>query len=122
MAVDIPIVAIQIYSLILLTVSAYLSYVIYKFNRLSKGWLGVTLAISISPVRIFVGILGNIYDLSSLSPVLYVLDRGLITALIATLLIVGLWSMKKNFESFEIIEKKVKEKVKSFDKLRKKRK
>lgn len=94
-------------------VVAYLSYDIYRYERLSKGWLAVTAAFFIIILRRIIGFVTEAGVDSQLRVSLKNTESVLLL-IISAFFIVGFWAMKKNFERFEVIEKRVKNKLKSF--------
>ena len=107
---------ISISMLFLSLIATWLSYKIYKYNRLSRGWLSITLAftlVAFSRILSFSEDLGIFLELNK--SVLKIWDVILLI-LINILFITGLLSMLRSFESFDIVEKKVQEKLKIFRK------
>lgn len=92
-------------------VCIYLTRRIYEYNRLTSGWLFLTVGFTASLVRriltFFASPLGIPQD------VLRVL-QGVLSAALFVCFAWGLWSMARRFESFEIIEKQVGGKVTDF--------
>jgi hypothetical protein len=90
---------------------------IYKYNRSSKGWLSMLITLFIVPIWA----LFRIYIISS-SFVSYsnslaeILDIALFPLLALIPLVVGLWFMKKNFETFEITKNMTANKISSMKK------
>ncbi len=101
--------------------AAYFSYVIYKYNRLYKAWLAVVVGLVLMAFRRVTALLIELSRAPASTDPVRFLDRVLLPFTISVLLLWGLWSMKKNFESFEVVEKRVSEKVKSLNKFRKKK-
>ena len=101
--------------------AAYFSYVIYKYNRLCKAWLAVVVGLVLMAFRRVTALLIELSGAPTSTDPVRFLDRVLLPFAISVLLLWGLWSMKKNFESFEVVEKRVSEKVKSLNKPRKKK-
>ena len=101
-------------------ISAYFSYEIYKYNRLSKAWLSVSTAFVI---MVFLRIVTFTLEFDLFPQLLNFLRLigDILFLVISGLYIWGFWSMKKNFENFEIVEKKTREKAISFHKSRKKK-
>jgi hypothetical protein len=97
--------------------AVYFSYKIYTYNRLSKWWLALMVAFFIQGVRRAITFYEDLY-LSVVSNGI-LLDRTLMFV-ISMLIIVGLWAMLRNFESFEIVEKKTNQAIK--EKFQKKKK
>jgi hypothetical protein len=100
-------------------IATYLSYVIYKYNRVSKAWLAVTLAFLLIIFRRSLGFAINLDLFTTLGPTLKSIENTLLL-IISILYILGFWSMKKSFETFDIIEKKTRKKIKHFNILKKK--
>ena len=90
---------------------------IYKYNRSSKGWLSMLITLFIVPIWA----LFRIYIISS-SFVSYsnslaeILDIALFPLLALIPLVVGLWFLKKNFETFEITKNMTANKISSMKK------
>ncbi len=106
-----------IYAHIILNfIAAYFSYVIYKYNRLSKAWLGVVIGLVIIG---FNGI-GELYIQLGLfpdfAPEIRFATLALFPFIFSVFLVWGMISMKKNFEHFEFLEKRYSGKAKSFGK------
>lgn len=107
---------------ILNLMSAYFAYVIYKFNRLSKAWLNVVVGILIIATS---GILAFIIQLGVFPESAQLLQFWALVALpfvFSVNLLLGMISMKNNFEKFEILEKQYSERAKMFNKSGKKKK
>lgn len=87
----------------------YFGYKIYAYNRLTKWWLALVAAFFIQCVR---GVL-TIFDDAALSSFsnTQIIDR-LFMFDISLLILIGLLAMTRNFESFEFLEKKVRDKLK----------
>lgn len=110
MAVDITSVVLVCLQILIQIVAIYFTYVVYKYNRLNKVWLSVTVALALMTVRRIIA-LGIELEIFANSEAIEFTDRALIPLAVSTLLLGGLWSMKRSFESFEILEKKVREKA-----------
>lgn len=105
--------------------AAYFSFVIYRYNRLSKDWLAVTIALWILGVRGVITLFSIVIPEQATIPqwftvYLSTFDTFTLAFTVSILLFFGLRAMKRNFESFDILEKKTKEKIKSFTKSGKK--
>lgn len=87
--------------------AAWFGYSIYKFNRLSKGWLAIVVGFLIQAVRRAV----QLYSDSQGFVLNVILDRALMV-IISLLIFIGLWSMLKNFENFEFVKDNVRRKIK----------
>lgn len=96
--------------------AAYFSYKIYLFNRINKVWLAVTFALIIMTFRRITAFMIEINYLSAFRGSIADLDRIILPTLISVLLLYGLWAMYKNFENYEVVEKKVRDKIKHFRK------
>ena len=93
---------------------------LYKYNRTSKGWLAIVAYVAIGLVRTSYVFASDFGYFSEISNMLRTYD-SIFLLMINVLQIVGFWAILKGFEAFDIMEKKVKDKVKSFGKIRKKR-
>jgi hypothetical protein len=89
-------------------ISIIFAFRIYKFNRLSKWWLALILAFLIQGIRRLITLYDDINLISITNNLL--IDRSLMF-IISILILIGLWAMMKNFENFDIIEKKVEKKL-----------
>jgi hypothetical protein len=101
-----------IFQIIIQAVAAYYSYKIFSFNRLNKGWLFLTFGLILMTFRRITASLIELKLLSSFSGWLVDLDRIILPTIISLSILIGLLFMLKNFESFDIIEKKVKNTIK----------
>jgi hypothetical protein len=110
MAVDTFTFTMGILSIIGSLIAAYLSYIIYKYNRLSKAWLAVTVAFVLIIFRRGIGFISD-FELLPEWRFFLKTTESILLVVISLLYIWGFWSMKKNFESFEVVEKKVKDKI-----------
>lgn len=93
-------------SILLSIFATYLSYELYKYNRLSVGWLALTLAVLLT---VFVRVVVFFEDsalFSELNPLVLKTWNVLLLFSVNILFVVGFWSLKKSFESFEVIQKK----------------
>lgn len=95
--------------------TAYLTYGIYRYNRLSKGWLALTWAFIFIVLRRTLGFVSDFKLLPDYLPI-FKTTEGFLLLLITFLNIIGLYTMLKNFEEFDIVEKKTKKLIKSRDK------
>ncbi len=91
--------------------AAYIAYSIYRFDRMSKWWLFIVFAFVIMGVRRVFTLWADYSIVNVTSEMIF--DRGL-AFLISVLINVGLWSMLKSFNSFDIVAKKVRDKAKKF--------
>ena len=93
--------------------AAYSSYVIYKYNRLKKGWLSITGALILMTASSVLGLLIQEGSIAA-NPSIIALYSAWIPVLTALFLLIGIQSMMKSFESFDIVEKKVGDKASKF--------
>lgn len=98
--------------IVIQAVAVYYSYKIFSFNRLNKGWLALTVALILMTFRRITALLIEMNFLASFSGWLAHIDRIVLPTLISIFLLIGLFVMLKNFENFEVVEKKVKKAVK----------
>ncbi len=89
----------------------YASYIIYKYNRLNKAWLAVTLALFLMTLRRVTALLIELGILTQLQGPIKFADSILLPFVISIFLFAGLINMKKQFETFDIIEKKIDNKL-----------
>lgn len=121
MAVDASVI-LGILQIVIQFVAAYFSFIIYKYNRLNKAWLAITVALAIIAFRRITALTIELGVFAELGGTIEFVDRILLPFVISVLLFGGLWSMKKSFESFEVVEKRVREKIPFFGKVMKKKK
>jgi len=101
------IIILDIFAVLFQLAAAYFAFRIYRFNRLSKWWIALIVAFLVQAVRRGIQIYSDLgYGSLGTS-----LDRSLML-LISVLMVMGLWAMMKNFEQFDIVSSKVKEKLK----------
>lgn len=96
--------------------AAYFSYRIYKYNRLNQAWLAVTWALVFMTLRRITALMIELKYISSFSGWIADLDRIILPFIISILLFWGFLAMLKNFENFEVVEKKVRKKINLFKK------
>ncbi len=99
-------------------IAAYLTYAIYRYNRLSPGWLALAIAFILIVFRRSIGFAIDRGYATAIQPYLKA-SEGVLLLIISLFNIWGLWAMKKNFENFEVVEKKVRERVNAFTKKKK---
>lgn len=96
-------------------IAAYISYLVYKHNRLKTAWLAITAAITLMVLRRvlrFISETGQYPDLNDL-----LITASWVTVLaISVLLIIGLWSLKGSFERYDLVEKRAEKKLADFSK------
>ncbi len=96
-------------------VAAYLAYEVYKYDRLSKAWLSVVAALLLLSVNGLLNLAQELGTFPILTGEIALFARNyLLQSIILLLFLFGFWGMKYKFESFEILEKRVEEKVRSF--------
>lgn len=103
-----------IIQIIIQFIAAFFSYKIYTYNRVAKPWLAVTVAFILMGFRRITALLTGFGYLPNLEGLLLWLDRILLPFLISVFLVWGIWTMLKQFESFDVIERKMTEKMKKF--------
>lgn len=113
MAVNLNIIF-GILSVVISIFAAYFSYGVYRYNRLSKAWLAVTVAFILVIVQRSIRFIATANYFSELRIILDSLD-GSILLVTSILFIWGLSSMKKNFEKFDVVEKNVEKKTQNFN-------
>src|SRR3989344_3503151 len=94
--------------------AAYFSYGVYRYNRLSKAWLAVTVAFILVILERCIRFIADVGYFSDLKLTLDSLE-GSILLIVSVLFIWGLSSMRKNFEKFDVVEKKAGEKAQNFN-------
>jgi len=100
-----------ILQIIILGVTAYYSYRIYKFNRMSKRWLVFPVGIILFACRRLL-ILIKVNYFEGLLLEFTLLDRVVVPFFVALLMLIGIHAMLKRFEYFEFLEKTIDGKVK----------
>ena len=91
--------------------TAYLTYKIYSFNRLDKSWLLVTVGFFLILLLRVLNLLMGEGLFPEFFKLWYIYDP-ILRIMNSTCFILGFWSMLKNFENFEVVEKKVKKAIK----------
>lgn len=107
----------DVFSILGAAISLYISYRIYRYNRLSAGWLAVTGGFVASIVRRTLTFFGGLPGWPWPSEILKLSERVLSAALFI-LFAWGLWSLLKRFESFEITQQNTLETVRTFEETR----
>jgi hypothetical protein len=82
------------------------------FNRLNKGWLALTFGLGLMVLRRITASLIELKAIPSLSGWIAELDRMILPTIISICLLIGIIYMFKNFEYFDVVEKKIKAKIK----------
>ena len=111
--------ALGIVSILAAAVTAVFAYNIYRHNRLSKPWLAVILAFALMIVRRIVGFSLDL-DLYADMKDLISLTENVLMVASSLLFIWGFWAMRKNFQRFDIVEKRSKENIAEFNNRKKK--
>ncbi len=111
---DITLNSLSVINVIIQFTAAYISYRVYSFNRASKGWLAITGALLLMAIRRVTAFMISYDAFGGATQVISTLDRLFLPFTISVLILIGLWSMLKNFETFEVVEKDVKEKARKF--------
>lgn len=114
MVAELAALIVGIFSVVGSLITAYFSYIIYKYNRLSKEWFAVTIAFILLVFVRVIDFADEIGMFPNLNPVVLKLWNGSLLITISVLFVLGFWNMKKNFETFEVVEKKTEEKIKKF--------
>ncbi|MBI4144715.1 hypothetical protein HY493_00720 [Candidatus Woesearchaeota archaeon] len=98
-------------SIALQVVAVYYVIAIYRYNRLAYAWLALAVASAIMVVR-RVTALGKIEAVfPAAAETLRLLDTIILPLTISVCLVIGYYSMKRRFETFEIVEKTTSEKA-----------
>lgn len=107
---------VAVFSILGCFLAALHSFLVYKSSRLSRAWLAVTygmILFSIDRLIVFSDEFGIFNDLI---PTVLKTWSGVLVLLATGLLIWGFWSLRHSFETFDVIEKKSREKAKLFEK------
>jgi hypothetical protein len=94
--------------------AVYLSFVIYRYDRLSKAWLALTIALFFMGLRRLYTLGTELNVLGSPADTLGVVDRIVLPIFVSAFLAWGLWSMKNDFERFEVVQKAAADKAAKF--------
>jgi uncharacterized membrane protein len=95
--------------------AVHFSYEIYRFNRLHNQWLAVTVALILMACQGAFALIFELGYLRNLAGLVSVLNRVTLPLIISLFLLAGLWSMKRNFEKFEVIHQTTCEKLRQFN-------
>jgi hypothetical protein len=104
----------NILSILASVVTVYISFEIYRYNRLNKSWLAVTTGLFLMVFRRTLGFVADYTSNTGMKAMTKSIETGTLL-LISLLLIWGFWSMLKSFQNFDIIQKKAEDKVKNFN-------
>lgn len=121
------------FSVVLLAVSSYFAYEIYRHNRMGRTWLALSVGLGLIALRqiTLLGIAGgsispDYFGLNVITVALIqsglVTDTGLavtldivfLTLAVSAFIAVGLWEMWKQFRSFDVTDQDAREKAKQF--------
>lgn len=94
-------------------VATYFAWAIYKFHRMGTGWLAVIAAVILMAIRLILNFFLQT-GVVPYTPFYLDLHDTWLQLLISTFMLIGLYSMYKSFESFDIVGKKVAEKATRF--------
>lgn len=95
------------FQIIVQAVAAVYAYKIYAYNRLNRGWVAMIFALILMTLRRITALLIEFKLFSNFDGWLAYTDRIVLPSLISILLFIGLYVMFKDFENFEVVEKKV---------------
>jgi len=99
---------------LVLFTAAYFSYAIHLHNRVSRAWLFVSAGLVLMGLhRAGVLVVGAGY-VAAPKGVLWSVSVVLLPFVYSLLLALGLMYMKQNFERFEVLEKRAREKMRAF--------
>lgn len=96
-----------IFQIVIQAIAVYYSYKIFSFNRLNKGWLALAFALILMTFRRITALFIEINVLPNYSGWISYTDRIVLPTVISVFLLVGLFFMYKNFEDFDVVERKV---------------
>jgi hypothetical protein len=99
--------------------AAYYSYEVYRYDRLHRQWLAVTLALVLMACQSGALLASGSGMFPGFSVVAEVTGKVTLPFIISVFFLAGMWSMKVNFEKFDVIERKTTEKIKQFNQSRK---
>jgi uncharacterized membrane protein YqhA len=104
---------------LVLFVAAYFSYAIHLHNRVSRAWLAVSAGLVLMALHQAAILLVGAGYVTAPKGALWKVSGVLLPFVYSLLLALGLMYMKRNFERFEILEKRAREKMKAFGALSK---
>jgi len=99
-----------IYSIAGGIITAWLTYKIFLFNRIGRGWLAVMWAFIFMALRRALGFMSDFNILPDYKTY-FKFTEYIILVIITTCLLYGFYAMLKNFEGFDIVERKVQSKL-----------
>lgn len=91
-------------------VAAFFTYKIYQYNRLAKPWLAVVVAFLLMAVHPILNLLNEL-EIFALTGGMLWANSILLPLLVGVSITWGVWSMSKQFESFDVIEKNAAKKI-----------
>lgn len=111
-----------IYAHIILNfIAAYFAYVIYKYNRLARGWMNVVFALVVIGFNGIFALYVQLDLFPQYAGLIQFITLAALPFLFSINLVWGMLSMKRNFENFEVLQRHSEQKAKSFNKSKKKR-
>lgn len=119
MTSDLPVMLIYAH-IVLNFIAAYFAYVIYKYNRLAKGWMNVVLALVIIGFNGIFALYVQLDLFPQYAGLIQFLTLAVIPFVFSVNLVLGMLSMKRRFENFEILQRHSERKAKSFNKSKRK--
>jgi putative Mn2+ efflux pump MntP len=96
-------------------IAAYISYLVYKHNRLKTAWLAITAAMALMVLRRTIRFIADTGGYPDLNDLLITASWAIVLAT-SILLIIGLWSLKSSFERYDLVEKRAEKKLADFSK------
>jgi len=106
-----------VYILIQLAAVHY-SYIIYRYNRLHNQWLAVTVALILMACQGVLALFAQLGWIPGLTYLFQVLNEVTLPLIISLFLLAGFWSMKRNFEKFDVIDNRMRDKIRKFNETR----
>ena len=106
-----------VYILIQLAAVHY-SYIIYRYNRLHNQWLAVTVALMLMACQGVLALIAQLEWMPELTYLVQVLNEVTLPLIISLFLLAGIWSMKRNFEKFDIVDNRMRDKIRKFNESR----
>lgn len=79
-------------------IAAYLAYVVYKYNFISRGWLALSLAFILIIFRRCLRLIIEFGAAPNMTTAI-IFTENILLLIISALNIWGLWSLKKSFDS-----------------------
>jgi hypothetical protein len=107
--------AMRVAYIIIQLATVHYSFIIYRYNRLHNQWLAVTVALVLMVCQGFIALFAQLGWMPGLTYLVQVLNEVTLPLIISLFLLGGLWSMMKNFEKFDVIDRKMMVKMKKFN-------